>query len=61
MFHPSCARGVGSYMNTKTVGGKLQQKAYCLKHSLEQRAKVEFDYACALNVSCFSFIVSCLY
>ncbi|PSS00393.1 Protein Jade-1 like [Actinidia chinensis var. chinensis] len=41
MFHPSCARGVGFYMNTKTVGGKLQHKAYCLKHSLEQRAKAE--------------------
>ncbi|KAL6962090.1 hypothetical protein U1Q18_037045 [Sarracenia purpurea var. burkii] len=41
MFHPSCARSAGFYMNVKTVGSKLQHKAYCLKHSLEQRAKAE--------------------
>ncbi|XP_057490593.1 uncharacterized protein LOC130776403 isoform X2 [Actinidia eriantha] len=41
MFHPSCARSAGFYVNTKTGGGKLQHKAYCLKHSLEQRAKAE--------------------
>ncbi|PSS31771.1 Protein Jade-1 like [Actinidia chinensis var. chinensis] len=41
MFHPSCARSAGFYVNTKTSGGKLQHKAYCLKHSLEQRAKAE--------------------
>ncbi|GMP47136.1 hypothetical protein CsSME_00015038 [Camellia sinensis var. sinensis] len=40
-FHPSCARSAGFYMNAKTVGGKLQHKAYCEKHSLEQRAKAE--------------------
>ncbi|XP_042985932.1 uncharacterized protein LOC122314410 [Carya illinoinensis] len=40
-FHPSCARSAGLYMNVKNFGGKLQHKAYCEKHSLEQRAKVE--------------------
>ncbi|KAL7246379.1 hypothetical protein ACSBR2_001480 [Camellia fascicularis] len=40
-FHPSCARSAGFYMNAKTVGGKLQHKAYCEKHSLEQRAKAD--------------------
>ncbi|KAF5942328.1 hypothetical protein HYC85_019970 [Camellia sinensis] len=40
-FHPACARSAGCYMNVKIVGGKLQHKAYCEKHSLEQRAKVE--------------------
>ncbi|XP_059631881.1 uncharacterized protein LOC132274584 [Cornus florida] len=40
-FHPSCARSAGFYMNLKTGGGKFQHKAYCEKHSLEQRAKAE--------------------
>ncbi|KAA8538560.1 hypothetical protein F0562_028246 [Nyssa sinensis] len=40
-FHPSCARSAGYYMNVKTLSGKLQHKAYCEKHSLEQRAKAE--------------------
>ncbi|XP_038717626.1 uncharacterized protein LOC120010818 isoform X1 [Tripterygium wilfordii] len=40
-FHPSCARSAGFYMNIKTTGGKLQHKAYCEKHSLEQRTKAE--------------------
>ncbi|XP_065881563.1 uncharacterized protein [Euphorbia lathyris] len=40
-FHPSCARSAGLYMNVKTVNGKLQHKAYCEKHGLEQRAKAE--------------------
>ncbi|XP_038715589.1 uncharacterized protein LOC120009189 isoform X2 [Tripterygium wilfordii] len=40
-FHPSCARSAGFYMNIKTSGGKLQHKAYCEKHSLEQRTKAE--------------------
>ncbi|PON76627.1 Autoimmune regulator [Parasponia andersonii] len=41
-FHPSCARSAGFYMNVvKTSGGKQQHKAYCEKHSLEQRAKAE--------------------
>ncbi|XWS25217.1 hypothetical protein CRYUN_Cryun27aG0050700 [Craigia yunnanensis] len=40
-FHPSCARSAGFYMNMKLGGGKLQHKAYCEKHSVEQRAKAE--------------------
>lgn len=40
-FHPTCARSSGFYMNIKNYGGKLQHKAYCEKHSLEQRAKAE--------------------
>ncbi|XP_024007484.1 uncharacterized protein LOC18009413 isoform X2 [Eutrema salsugineum] len=37
-FHPSCARNAGFHM---TGGGKLPHKAYCEKHSLEQKAKAE--------------------
>uniref|UniRef100_A0A2P2MIN1 Uncharacterized protein LOC103499277 isoform X3 n=1 Tax=Rhizophora mucronata TaxID=61149 RepID=A0A2P2MIN1_RHIMU len=40
-FHPSCARSTGFYMNVKTINGKLQHKAYCEKHSLEQKEKAE--------------------
>ncbi|GLT41377.1 hypothetical protein SLA2020_154450 [Shorea laevis] len=40
-FHPSCARSSGFFMNVKGGGGKCQHKAYCEKHSLEQRAKAE--------------------
>ncbi|KAI4337757.1 hypothetical protein L6164_016134 [Bauhinia variegata] len=40
-FHPSCARSAGFYMIARTTGGKLLHKAYCEKHSLEQRAKAE--------------------
>lgn len=40
-FHPTCARSSGFYMTVKTNGGKLQHKAYCEKHSVEQRAKAE--------------------
>ncbi|XP_022768248.1 uncharacterized protein LOC111312338 [Durio zibethinus] len=40
-FHPSCARSAGFYMNVKLGGGKLQHKAYCEKHSVEQRTKAE--------------------
>ncbi|XWS23817.1 hypothetical protein CRYUN_Cryun28dG0047800 [Craigia yunnanensis] len=40
-FHPSCARSAGFYMNVKLGGGKLQHKAYCEKHSVEQKAKAE--------------------
>ncbi|XP_041013477.1 uncharacterized protein LOC121256681 isoform X7 [Juglans microcarpa x Juglans regia] len=40
-FHPTCARSAGLYMNIKNLGGKFQHKAYCEKHSLEQRAKAE--------------------
>lgn len=44
MFHPSCARSAGYYMNVKNAGGKQQHKAYCEKHSVEQRAKVKLYY-----------------
>ncbi|XP_019093842.1 PREDICTED: uncharacterized protein LOC104751678 [Camelina sativa] len=37
-FHPSCARSAGFHM---TGGGKLPHKAYCEKHSLEQKAKAD--------------------
>ncbi|KDP32739.1 hypothetical protein JCGZ_12031 [Jatropha curcas] len=40
-FHPSCARSTGFYMNVKTINSKLQHKAYCERHGLEQRAKAE--------------------
>ncbi|XP_071925419.1 uncharacterized protein [Coffea arabica] len=40
-FHASCARSTGFYMNSKTIGGKLQHKAYCAKHSQEQKAKAD--------------------
>ncbi|OMP12216.1 Zinc finger, PHD-type [Corchorus olitorius] len=40
-FHPSCARSAGFFMNVKLSGGKMQHKAYCERHSVEQRAKAE--------------------
>nr|XP_016470132.1 PREDICTED: uncharacterized protein LOC107792434 isoform X1 [Nicotiana tabacum] len=40
-FHPSCARSAGFFLIMRTNGGKLQHKAYCDKHSLEQRLKSE--------------------
>ncbi|CAJ2644281.1 unnamed protein product [Trifolium pratense] len=41
-FHPSCARSAGLFMIVRTAaGGKIQHKAYCEKHSSEQRAKAE--------------------
>ncbi|XP_010908665.1 uncharacterized protein [Elaeis guineensis] len=36
-FHPSCARDAGFYMNVRTIGGRLQHKAYCEMHSVEQK------------------------
>lgn len=39
-FHPSCARSIGLFMNVKAVAGKFQHRAYCEKHSVEQKAKV---------------------
>ncbi|XP_073105520.1 uncharacterized protein [Elaeis guineensis] len=36
-FHPSCARSAGFYMNVRITGGRLQHKAYCEKHSVEQK------------------------
>ncbi|KAJ6352814.1 hypothetical protein OIU76_001931 [Salix suchowensis] len=38
-FHPTCARSAGFCMNVKALNGKMQHKAYCEKHSLEQKAK----------------------
>ncbi|XP_058080154.1 uncharacterized protein LOC131228432 isoform X1 [Magnolia sinica] len=41
-FHPTCAKCVGLHMDVKTGGGKFfQHKAYCEKHSLDQKKKVE--------------------
>ncbi|KAG0499429.1 hypothetical protein HPP92_004120 [Vanilla planifolia] len=45
-FHPTCARSAGLFMNIKTTGGRLQHKAYCDKHSAEQREKAD----CLLGV-----------
>ncbi|KAH9756809.1 PHD finger family protein [Citrus sinensis] len=40
-FHPTCARSAGFYLNVKSTGGNFQHKAYCEKHSLEQKMKAE--------------------
>ncbi|CAH9083737.1 unnamed protein product [Cuscuta epithymum] len=40
-FHPYCARSAGLFMAVKTVGGKLIHKAYCAKHSIDQRLKAD--------------------
>ncbi|XP_058089627.1 uncharacterized protein LOC131236460 isoform X2 [Magnolia sinica] len=40
-FHPTCARNAGLYLSVRTVGGKIQHKAYCEKHGMEQRDKAE--------------------
>ncbi|XP_050376192.1 uncharacterized protein LOC126793646 [Argentina anserina] len=40
-FHPFCARSSDFYMNVKNLGGKQQHKAYCERHSLEQKAKAD--------------------
>ncbi|GER27462.1 Phd finger protein [Striga asiatica] len=40
-FHPTCARNAGFFMTVRTNGGKLQHKAYCEKHSTDQRAKAD--------------------
>ena len=53
-FHPTCARSAGFYMNVKTLNGKMQHKAYCEKHSLEQKAKV---CSCFLYIKCL--LTSC--
>lgn len=40
-FHPLCARDSGLYMSVKvTSGGRIQYRAYCDRHSPQQRAKV---------------------
>ncbi|XP_074575453.1 uncharacterized protein LOC141831928 isoform X2 [Curcuma longa] len=36
-FHPFCASSAGFYMNAKVTGSNTQHKAYCGKHSVEQR------------------------
>ncbi|KAH7292672.1 hypothetical protein KP509_29G080500 [Ceratopteris richardii] len=39
-FHPLCARDSGLYMSVKRVaGGRIQHRAYCEKHSTQQRQK----------------------
>ncbi|CAD6339871.1 unnamed protein product [Miscanthus lutarioriparius] len=43
-FHPSCARDAGLYMNTKRLGNMLQHKAYCCRHSIEQRKAYRQQY-----------------
>lgn len=40
-FHPLCARDSGFYMSVSTHGGRVQHKAYCEKHSAEQKLKAE--------------------
>ncbi|GAB2271974.1 hypothetical protein Dimus_006804 [Dionaea muscipula] len=40
-FHPSCGRSADYYMIVRNVSGKLQHKAYCEKHSVEQKTKAE--------------------
>ncbi|XP_076916098.1 uncharacterized protein LOC143575683 [Bidens hawaiensis] len=40
-FHPTCGRNAGLFMNVRTIGGKIQHKAYCDKHSLAERNKAE--------------------
>ncbi|KAF5195365.1 Phd finger family protein [Thalictrum thalictroides] len=40
-FHPSYARNAGYYMYVRTSGGKLLHKAYCDRHSMEQKEKAE--------------------
>ncbi|CAO2047356.1 unnamed protein product [Urochloa humidicola] len=36
-FHPTCARNSGFYMNTKGFGATSEHKAYCAKHSAQQK------------------------
>ncbi|KAM3244093.1 hypothetical protein ACQJBY_055800 [Aegilops geniculata] len=43
-FHPSCARDAGFYMNTKGFGTVAQHKAYCGKHSSEQKETDAWKY-----------------
>ncbi|RWR84172.1 zinc finger protein [Cinnamomum micranthum f. kanehirae] len=45
-FNPNCAKNAGLFMNVKSVGGKLQHKAYCENHSTGQREKVVIIYLC---------------
>lgn len=43
-FHPLCGKRASFYMKAMTGGGKPQHKAYCEKHSLEQKEKVRFFF-----------------
>jgi len=43
-FHPPCARDAGFYLNTKRIGNMLQHKAYCGRHSIEQRKAFRQQY-----------------
>uniref|UniRef100_A0ACD5ZEC8 Uncharacterized protein n=1 Tax=Avena sativa TaxID=4498 RepID=A0ACD5ZEC8_AVESA len=43
-FHPSCARDAGFYMNIKGFATTLQHKAYCGKHSTEQKETDAWQY-----------------
>ncbi|XP_078157478.1 PHD finger family protein isoform X2 [Carex rostrata] len=43
-FHPWCARGAGFYMNARGLGGVLQHRAYCAKHSTEQKEADDQQY-----------------
>lgn len=66
-FHPSCARSAGLFLSMRTNGGKLQHKAYCDKHSLEQRLKVGLVFVSGMmqvslmTTTCvvYSFCVKC--
>lgn len=53
-FHPSCAKSAGLFLSMRTNGGKLQHKAYCDKHSLEQRLKVGLLFIHAMVASFFN-------
>ncbi|KAK9080172.1 hypothetical protein SSX86_001847 [Deinandra increscens subsp. villosa] len=41
MFHPTCGRNAGFFMNVKIIGGKIHHKSYCEKHSPMERTKAE--------------------
>lgn len=47
-FHPTCARNAGFYMNTKGFGTTSQHKAYCGKHSAQQK---EVNLSILSNIS----------
>lgn len=58
-FNPNCAKNAGLFMNVKSVGGKLQHKAYCENHSTGQREKVVIIYLCRVSVLCGDVEVLC--
>jgi hypothetical protein len=47
-FHPTCARNSGFYMDTKGFGTTSQHKAYCGKHSAQQK---EVNLSILSNIS----------